>query len=108
MNLYVVYVGGMTAASLIEVHDIHFAIAETLNDTFDQLKNQWWGTAASLHIDAYGILKSVESCHLELKTTSSNSKLQLYFLNLGGYDNNQFTELHKNMFVIAESPEEAK
>ena len=34
--------------------------------------------------------------------------LQLYFVNLGGYDANQFTELHKNVLVVDTDEIEAK
>jgi len=43
MNLFVIYVGGKTETSLIEVHDIHFALGEKIEDTYDQIRNQWWG-----------------------------------------------------------------
>jgi hypothetical protein len=32
----------------------------------------------------------------------------LYFLNLGGYDSKQFTELHHNVFIIAQDKQTAK
>jgi len=102
-NLFVVYVGGKTETSLIEVHDIHFALGEKIEDTYDQLRKQWWGTPESLHLDAWGIIKSVDHFNLTLTTeplTDQNNKL--FFINLGGYDPLEFTELHKNMFVVAE------
>jgi len=109
MNLFVVYVGGKTETSLIEVHDIHFALGEKIEDTYDQIRNQWWGTPKSLHLDAWGILKSVDHYNLVLKSEAiKNQTHKLYFINLGGYDSNDFTELHKNIFVIAEDEGKAK
>lgn len=109
MNLFVIYVGGKTETSLIEVHDIHFALGEKIEDTYDQIRAQWWGTPQSLHLDAWGMLKSVENYNISLKPESmTDKKNKLFFINLGGYDHNEFTELHKNMFVIAENEGEAK
>lgn len=109
MNLFVVYVGGKTDTSLIEVHDIHFALGEHIEDTYDQLRKQWWGTPQSLHLDAWGILKCVDGYNLVLTPEPVVDQVnKLYFINLGGYDPNEFTELHKNMFLVAANESEAK
>lgn len=109
MNLFVIYVGGKTETSLIEVHDIHFAVGEKIEDTYDQIRKQWWGTPKSLHLDAWGILKSVDDFNLVIKTEAvANTTKKLFFINLGGYDSREFTELHRNLFVVAENESEAK
>jgi len=109
MNLFVIYVGGKTETSLIEVHDIHFAIGEKIEDTYDQIRKQWWGTPQSLHLDAWGILKSVDGYDVTLKNEPIKDKTnKLFFINLGGYDTREFTELHKNVFVAAKTENEAK
>jgi hypothetical protein len=109
MNLFVIYVGGKTETSLIEVHDIHFAVGEKIEDTYNQIRNQWWGTPSSLHLDAWGILKCVDEYNIVLKKESSiDNANKLFFVNLGGYNPHEFTELHKNMFVVAENAVAAK
>ena len=109
MNLFVIYVGGKTETSLIEVHDIHFALGEKIEDTYDQLRAQWWGTPQSLHLDAWGVVKSVDDYNLILKPEAAIAETKkVFFVNLGGYDPNEFTELHKNMFVVAENENKAK
>ncbi len=109
MNLFVIYVGGKTATSLIEVHDIHFAVGEQIEDLYAQIRKQWWGTPQSLHLDAWGILKSVDDYNLVIKADPPADKTnKLFFINLGGYDSREFTELHKNLFVVAENESEAK
>jgi hypothetical protein len=108
-NLFVIYVGGNTETSLIEVHDIHFAIGKTIEDTYDQIRQQWWGTLKSLHLDAWGALKCVDGYNLTLTTDPvTDQTVKLFFVNLGGYDYNEFTELHKNIFVVAKDADEAK
>lgn len=108
MNLFVIYVGGKTATSLIEVHDIHFGVGETIEDTYEQIRKQWWGTPRSLHLDAWGKLTSVDDYNITLQKDAAKNDQKLYFINLGGYDPKEFTELHKNIFVVAENESEAK
>lgn len=108
MNLFFVYIGGQIEGSLIELHDVRFVLGEKIEDTYDELKKSWWGTPESLHLDCWGIVKSVDGHHVQLNTMPSDSTKKLYFVNLGGYDAEQFTELHKNILVIADNEAEAK
>lgn len=109
MNLFVVYIGGSHANSLIELHDIRFIAAHSIEDTYDILRSSWWGIPTSLHIDAWGILKYADGHGIQIsKDQPENHSNKLFFVNLGGYDKNQFTELHKNIFVVAADEFEAK
>lgn len=108
MNLFVIYIGGSHPRSLIELHDIRFVVAQSLEQTYDFLKHCWWGTPNSLHIDAWGILKQADGYDIHFSQDKFENRNKLYFVNLGGYDPTQFTELHKNIFVVAENKEEAK
>lgn len=109
MNLFFIYIGGRTERSLIEVHDVCFCVGENIEDTYECLRKNWWGTPESLHLDCWGVVKSVDGYHVHLKATPALDPLQqLYFVNLGGYDAKQFTELHKNILVVAPNEREAK
>ncbi len=109
-NLFVIYIGGSCDGSLIELHDMRLVISETIEASYDTLKKSWWGTATSLHLDAWGILRYADGYRIEIveDTTPEDTGLKLYFVNLGGYDQKQFTELHKNVFVVAENEQAAK
>jgi len=108
LNLFVIYLGGAHEKSLIELHDIRFIAANTIEETYTDLKN-WWGTPESLHIDAWGCLSQADGHDISLKNTPPLETLKkLYFVNLGGYDRSQFTELHKNVFIVAENDSKAK
>lgn len=109
MKLFVVYVGGKMPTSLIELHDIHFGVGETIEDTYDQLRQQWWGVANTLHLDAWGSLDYVDGYAIRLQDAPAPLiDKKLFFVNLGGYDFNEFTELHRNVFVVADNAIEAK
>jgi hypothetical protein len=108
MNLFVIYIGGKHKDAFIELHDIRFVLAETIEDTYEELKNSWWGEIETLHLDCWGILKSAGNYNIRLKKEPANSENKLFFVNLGGYDLNEFTELHKNVFVVAPTESKAK
>jgi len=109
MNLFVIYIGGTHSQALIELHDLRIIAADTIEDTYDILRKTWWGTPESLHLDAWGILKHVDGYDIRIsKARPDASQDQLFFLNLGGYDSEQFTELHQNVFVVAKDISEAK
>ncbi|MES2204358.1 MAG: DUF1543 domain-containing protein [Pseudomonadota bacterium] len=109
MNLFVIYIGGKHEQGTIELHDMRFVIANTIEETYDALRQSWWGTPDSLHLDAWGILHSADGYDVYISDQPSEATTEkLYFVNLGGYDSKQFTELHENVFVVAQNDAEAK
>lgn len=107
-KLFAVYVGGKTETSNIELHDMRFVVGEKIEDCYDELRRQWWGTPQSIHLDAWGALEQVDGFDVSLEPEPYTGPYKLYFLNLGGYDLTQFTELHSNVFIVAESEVQAK
>ncbi len=108
MNLFVIYIGGKTHNSNIELHDVRFAVGNAIEDCYEKLRQEWWGTPKSLHLDCWGILDYADGYDITLKTTPYKGSQKLYFLNLGGYDPSEFTELHRNVFVVAETEQDAR
>jgi hypothetical protein len=108
MKIFMIYIGGATETSLIELHDIRFVVAKTLKDTEEALKASWWGTPGSLHMDCWGALESADGHNLHLKPEPYTGEDKLFFVNLGGYDPGEFTELHKNVLVTAPTASKAK
>ncbi len=110
MKLFVIYIGGATKTSLIELHDMRFVVAQSIEDTYDVLRKTWWGTAESLHLDAWGELVYADGYDISIQPKAKVASIheKLYFLNLGGYDSKQFTELHHNVFIIAKDKQAAK
>ncbi|MDC0349334.1 DUF1543 domain-containing protein [Alphaproteobacteria bacterium] len=104
MKLFAFYIGGTH-----ELHDVRFVIASTLEETYESLRQSWWGTPKSLHIDAWGILESIEGYNIQIRDAPApEGNDQLFFVNLGGYTQKEFTELHKNVFVSATTPVKAR
>ncbi len=109
-KLFVVIVGGEVAGCHVELHDTRFVVGETIEDCYDDLKAQWWGDPQSLHLDAWGPLFWADGYRIDIVDTApADDDLQrLWFLNLGGYDPQQFTELHHNVFFVAPDWRSAK
>ncbi len=106
MKLFMFYIGGNCGNSNVELHDVRFAIGRTPEDCFEDLRRQWWGDRKSLHLDCWGAVEQADGYDIELLAKANRSEQQkLFFINLGGYDPSEFTELHKNVLIV--SPDEA-
>ncbi len=122
MKLFMVYLGGSAGQSNIELHDIRFVVGDCIEDTIPQLRAEWFGNQKNLHIDCYMEVNHIDGYKVEVQTLPSNglatissgkkqiqdSNLKLYFVNLGGYQADKFTELHEFGLFVACSKEDAK
>ena len=102
------YIGGYKENANIELHDMRFVIGQTIEDCYPELIKQWWGDEKMFHLDAWGAVKSADGYAICIKDVPAEHPEKLYFVNLGGYDPEQFTELHKNVLVVAKDDADAK
>ncbi|MBA2935929.1 DUF1543 domain-containing protein [Sphingomonas sp. CGMCC 1.13654] len=108
MKLFAIYIGGEVARANIEVHDMRFVVAPSIRETHDELRRQWWGRPGSLHIDCWAEIDHADGYDVSLRAEPFEASERLYYVNLGGYDPSDFSEKHRNMFVVAESIAQAK
>ena len=108
MKLFAIYIGGEHPGANIEVHDIRFIVAETIEATHDALLAQWWGKPGSLHIDCWSEIGRADGYEVSLRPEPFEGPERLYYVNLGGYDGQGFSEQHRNVFVVADSLAAAK
>ena len=118
--LFLVVVGGRSPKANIELHDVRWVIGSKIEDTFDQLRNDWFGSDNGLHIDSYKKIDSIDGYKINLINKESRepqnkiskkgriSNKKLWFVNIGGYDPSSMQEKHEFGFVVASSPSEAK
>ena len=107
--LYAVMLGGKHPLARIEVHDVVFAVGNSLEDIYPQLKQQWFGLAKGLHIDAWMAIDGIEHYQVHLSQTAPQpDSLRLYFINLGGYLAEEFGEAHRYVLVLAISKQQAR
>lgn len=108
MKLFALYIGGEHPRANIELHDMRFVIARTVAETHEALRQQWWGTPGTLHIDAYAVLDHADGYDIELSPEPFTGRERLFYVHLGGYDEADFIERHRNVFVVARTMAEAK
>ena len=118
--LFLVVVGGRSPKANIELHDVRWVIGSKIEDTFDQLRNDWFGSYNELHIDSYKKIESIDGYKINLRNKENNEpknkifkkrkfpNKKLWFVNIGGYDPSSMQEKHEFGFVVASSPSEAK
>ena len=107
-KLFAIYIGGEHPGANIEVHDIRFVAATTIEDTYPTLLAQWWGRPGSLHIDCWSEIAHADGYAVSLRPEPFEGAETLYYVNLGGYDGVSFAEQHRNVFVVADTLAAAK
>ena len=118
-TLFLVVLGGRTATSHIELHDVRWVVGTSIENTIPTLRQQWFGLQSGLHIDSYKAIEHVDGYAIELiqrrvdctqqqqaSPTAMND--QLWFINLGGYDQDSLQELHQFGLVVAPNKQAAK
>jgi hypothetical protein len=107
-KVFAVYLGGRAPKCNTELHDVVFVVGESIESTYAQLLDQWFGMPTGLHIDSWIELDIVDGHKISISNNKPDNAEKLYFINLGAYAGGQFTEIHANRFVVAESAQEAK
>ena len=51
--LFIVVLGGSCGKSNIELHDVRWVVGSSIQETFKQLRKEWFGDQDGLHIDSY-------------------------------------------------------
>jgi len=117
--LFLVVLGGRAKKANIELHDVRWVIGSKIEDTFDTLRNDWFGSTKGLHIDSYKKIKYIDGYKINLinfeqdkldkKHLVKKNKAQkyLWFVNIGGYNPTSMQEKHEFGLVTASNKLEA-
>ena len=117
--LYLVVLGGRAKKANIELHDVRWVVGSKIEDTYDTLRNDWFGSLKGLHIDSYKRIEYIDGYKINLiyfekdkiekkHLKNIKAKKYLWFVNLGGYDPTSMQEKHEFGLVIASNKLEAK
>ena len=93
----------------IEQHDIFFGIAQNLKDLVPAIIESWPEAKGNIHIDAWREVNYVDGYAVRILERNgghfpvAENNVKLFFLNLGGYKQNEFEEYHYKMLVACES-----
>jgi hypothetical protein len=106
LKLYMIMLGCTPEGRYTEQHDIFFGIGKTLKELTPQMKAFWPEAKGKIHIDAWREVTIVDNFAIEIvtkKTVTEPVQDNLFFINLGGYKENEFEEYHYKMLTIAEN-----
>ena len=118
--LYLVVLGGRAKKANIELHDVRWVVGSKIEDTYDTLRKDWFGSPEGLHIDSYKKIKYIDGYKINLinfekdkreknqLVKKSKAKKYLWFVNLGGYNPTSMQEKHEFGLVTASNKLEAK
>ena len=118
--LYLVVLGGRAKKANIELHDVRWVVGTKIEDTYDTLRKDWFGSPRGLHIDSYKKIKYIDGHKINLinfevnkiekkqLVKKNNAKKCLWFVNIGGYSPTSMMEKHEFGLVIASNKLEAK
>lgn len=87
-----------------EQHDVFFSIGKELKDLVSDIKAFWPEAGEKIHIDAWRAVTQVDGYNIEVieKTIApSHNTSKLFFINLGGYKENEFEEFHYKLITVA-------
>ena len=92
-----------------EQHDIFFGIASSITELIPQLNAFWPEAKGKIHIDAWREVNYVEQHKIEIvaKGQETSNETQLFFINLGGYKENEFEEYHYKIICTGDTLAEA-
>ena len=118
--LYLVVLGGRVEQANVELHDVRWVVGARIEDTYNVLRRDWFGSLEGLHIDSYKKIEYIDGYKIGFKIFDKNkmknkglpnricSSKNLWFVNIGGYEPNSMQEKHEFGLVIASSKIEAK
>jgi len=90
---------------LTEQHDIFFGIGNDLKEVIPSMKSFWKEAKGRIHIDAWREVTIVDGYKIEIVSKSEmvEKQEQLFFINFGGYKENEFEEYHYKMLAVGDS-----
>lgn len=107
VTLFMLLLGCTPKGRHIEQHDIFFGIAGNIKELIPDIISFWPEAEGDIHIDAWRAIKYVESYRVTVKerageiiTGDGNPTNKLFFINLGGYKENEFEEFHYKMIAV--------
>lgn len=114
-KLYMVLLGCTPKGRNTEQHDIFFSIGRSIDDLLPEVVRFW--PEGRVHIDAWREVTQVDNYSIEVveKAMAESQAVDrpvdspgLFFINLGGYRENEFDEAHYKMLVVDDHVDGAK
>lgn len=110
LKLFMVIIGCTPKGRFTEQHDVFFGIANSLRELVPQMIAFWKEADGQIHIDAWRQISVVDDFAvtiIENENADKTSDKKLFFINLGGYKENEFEEYHYKIVTAASDKGEA-
>jgi len=106
-----VIIGCKPPGRFTEQHDVFFGIGNSLRALVPQMNAFWKEASGCIHIDAWSEISIVDNYAVSITekqdTDDTTKKTKLFFINLGGYKENEFEEYHYKIVTAATDKGEA-
>jgi hypothetical protein len=108
-SLFMIMLGCTPKGRLTEQHDIFFGIGNSLFDIKQDMLDFWPEAKGIIHLDAWQKVTQIDGYTIEIvsRTEKLKQEEKLFFLNLGGYKENEFEEYHYKVLAVAKNKAEA-
>jgi hypothetical protein len=111
MKLFMLLLGCKPPGRNTEQHDVFFGIGETLQDLIPEIFSFWPEARQKIHLDAWREITYIDGHIVQVvprqDLTIAVPETRLFFLNLGGYKQEEFEEYHYKMLVACKDRAEA-
>jgi hypothetical protein len=109
LKLFMVLLGCKPKGRNTEQHDVFFGIGSQVEDLYSDFCAFWPEAEGKIHIDAWSEVSGLENYRIEIVPKSNSEdknrnnvfRDRLFFINLGGYKENEFEEFHYKILVVA-------
>lgn len=104
LKLYMILLGCKPIGRNTEQHDLFFGIGSSLSDVKNDIIDFWKEANGKIHIDGWREVRSVDGYKIEVnerKEASPSTEEKLFFINLGGYKQNEFEEYHYKLLAVS-------
>ena len=64
--------GGRAEKANIELHDVRWVVGSKIEDTYDTLRKDWFGSSRGLHIDSYKKIQYIDGYKINLINVEKN------------------------------------
>ena len=65
--LFLVVLGGRAHKANVELHDVRWVVGPKIEDTFNVLRKNWFGSIDGLHIDSFKKIEHLDCYKINLK-----------------------------------------
>jgi hypothetical protein len=103
LKLFMILLGCTPKGRHVEQHDFFFGIGPSLLELIPEMNAFWPEAEGKIHIDAWREVNVVEGYRVKVVAKGNGgieNQPKLFFINLGGYQENKFEEQHYVLLTV--------